>query len=128
MGCGVRIFNVSQCQTYEYIFSNGEKGAQEASLEALCALFQAAPDHAERLVKESLPALCYVLGKEDLALGVRHKAFHLLFKIVQQSPHSPVVNSGIVAYVVRWLRSVYATILIRLISLIKDDLTAPRTP
>jgi hypothetical protein len=128
MGCGVRIFSVSRFQAYEYISSKGEKGAQESSLDALCALFQAAPDHAERLVKDSLPALRDVLGKEDLALGVHRKAFNLLFKIVQQSPHSPVVNSGIIAYVVRWLRSVCVTILIRLLSLIRDDPTAPGTP
>ena len=87
--------------------SKGEKGAQESSLEALCTLFMAAPDHAGPLVEDSLPSLRIILREEDVALGVHLRAFRLLLKIVKHSPHSPVIHSGIVAHVVRWLRCVY---------------------
>ena len=109
MGCDVGIFrsfprnrDSSSCE----IFSVGEKGAQESSLEALCTLFMAAPDHAGRLVEDSLPSLRIILREEDVALGVHLRAFRLLLRIVQRSPHSPVIDSGIIAHVVGWLRCV----------------------
>lgn len=88
-------------------FSKGERGAQESSLEALCTLFMAAPDNAGRLVADVLPSLCDILREEDVALGVHLKAFRLLLSIIQHSPHSPVIDSGIVAHVVRWLRCAF---------------------
>ena len=75
----------------------------------------AAPDHAGRLVEDSLPSLRIILREEDVALGVHLRAFRLLLKIVQHSPHSPVIDSGIVAHVVRWLRCVcvFSTFILR---------------
>jgi hypothetical protein len=64
----------------------------------------AAPDHAEQLVKDSLPALCDILEQEDLFLGVYTSALRLLTEIVKQSPHSAIIESGIVVYLVRWSR------------------------
>lgn len=86
------------------MFSNGEKGAQQSSLRALYTLFMAAPDHAEQLVKDSLPALCDILEQEDLFLAVYTSSFRLLTEIVKQSPHSAIIESGIVEYLVRWSR------------------------
>ena len=64
----------------------------------------AAPDHADRLVKDSLPTLCDILKQEDQFLGVYIKALHLLLEIVRQSSHTVVIESGIVEDLVRWLR------------------------
>lgn len=64
----------------------------------------AAPNYADRLVTDSLQALCEILEKEGQALGVYVNALHLLVEIVKQSSHSPVIQSGIVDDLVRWLR------------------------
>ena len=63
----------------------------------------AAPDHADRLVTDSLPTLCDILKKEDGVLGVYVKSLCLLCEIVKSS-HSAVVKSGIVVDLVRRLR------------------------
>ena len=83
---------------------NGEKSAQQSSLDALVSLFKAAPDHAGRLVADSLPALCDIFEQEGEVLGVYVSAFGLLLEIVQQSPHTPVIKSDILVDLVRWLR------------------------
>ncbi|KIJ99822.1 hypothetical protein K443DRAFT_679654 [Laccaria amethystina LaAM-08-1] len=55
MGSGSRSGSIMNEGIGEYL--EGEEGAQESSLEALCTLFMAAPDHAGRLVEDSLPSL-----------------------------------------------------------------------
>jgi len=110
--CSVRIlqFSFSQRLANEYPYSNGEKGAQQSSLRALYTLFMVAPDHAEQLVEDSLPALRDILEQEDLSLGVYTSAFRLLTEIVKQSPHSTIIKSGIVVYLVRWSRYLYVNL------------------
>jgi hypothetical protein len=86
------------------VLRHGEKAAQQSSLDALYSLFMAAPNHADRLVTDSLKALCHILEKEGQVLGVYFNALRLLVQIVKQSSHSPVIESGIVDDIVRWLR------------------------
>lgn len=83
---------------------NGEKGAQKSSLDALYALFMAAPDQASRLVTEALPALCDIFDDDGQVLNVCVSALSLLLEIVQQSSLTPVIESGILVNLVRWLR------------------------
>lgn len=83
---------------------NGEKGAQHASLHALSTLFLTAPDHADRLVQDCLPALCDILEDNQLSLDVYTSALDLLTEITMQSSHSLIIECGIVAYLVVWLR------------------------
>jgi hypothetical protein len=85
---------------------NGEKRAQQSSLDALYSLFMAAPDHADRLVSDSLPNLRDILRQEGQVLDVYGKALYLLLEIVKQSPHFVIIKSGIVVDFVRWLRQV----------------------
>ena len=66
----------------------------------------AAPDHADRLVSDSLPNLRDILRQEGQVVGVYEKALCLLVEIVKQSPHSVVIKSDIVVYLVMWLRQV----------------------
>ena len=70
----------------------------------------AAPDHADQLVEDSLPALCDILEQEDLFLGVYTSALRLLTEIVKESPHSVIIESGIVVYLVRWSRYLYVNL------------------
>ena len=85
---------------------NGEKRAQQSSLDALYSLFKAAPDHADRLVIDSLPNLRDILRQDGLVVDVYEKALYLLLEIVKQSPHSVIIRSDIVVDFVRWLRQV----------------------
>ena len=85
---------------------NGEKGAQQSSLDALYSLFMAAPDYADRLVRDSLPNLRDILRQEGQVVGVYGKALCLLLEIVKQSPHSAIIKSHIVVDLVKWLRKV----------------------
>ena len=85
---------------------NGEKRAQQSSLDALYSLFMAAPDHADRLVSDSLPNLRDILRQEGQVVGVYQNAFYLLLEIVKQSPHSVIIKSDIVVVLVGWLRQV----------------------
>ena len=85
---------------------NGEKRAQQSSLDALYSLFMAAPDYADRLVNDSLPNLRDILRQEGQVVGVYEKALCLLLEIVKQSPHFVIIKSGIVVDFVRWLRQV----------------------
>ena len=64
----------------------------------------AAPEEADRLVDESLPALCEIFKRESDVLDVYVSALGLLLEIVRQSPHIPVIESGILVDLVRWLR------------------------
>jgi hypothetical protein len=66
----------------------------------------AAPDNADRLVRDSLPNLRGILRQEGQIVGVYEKALCLLLEIVRQSPHSAIIKSGIVVDLVRWLRQV----------------------
>ena len=83
---------------------HGESEAQQSSLDALYSLFMAAPNHADRLVTDSMEALCAILEKEGQVLGVYVNALRLLVEIVKQSDHTPVIESGIVVDLVKWLR------------------------
>ena len=85
---------------------NGEKRAQQSSLDALYSLFMAAPDHADRLVIDSLPNLRDILRQEGQVVDVYEKALYLLLEIVRQSPQSVIIRSGIVVDFVKWLRQV----------------------
>ena len=80
--------------------------AQQSSLDALYSLFMAAPDHADRLVIDSLPNLRDILRQDGLVVDVYEKALYLLLEIVKQSPHSVIIRSEIVVDFVRWLRQV----------------------
>ncbi|RDB26380.1 hypothetical protein Hypma_006519 [Hypsizygus marmoreus] len=82
---------------------NGEKGAQQYSLDALYVLFLAAPDHAERLVTDSLPALCHILHHDDLSLVVYTSALRLLLEVARQSSHTTIIESGMAEHLVKWL-------------------------
>ena len=64
----------------------------------------AAPDHADRLVSDSLPNLRGILRQEGQVVEVYKKALHLLLEIVKQSPHSVIIKSKIVVDLVGWLR------------------------
>ena len=64
----------------------------------------AAPDEADRLVEESLLALCDIFEQEGEVLSVCVSALALLLEIVRQSPHKPVIDSGILYDLVKWLR------------------------
>ena len=83
---------------------NGEKGAQQSSLRALHSLLMASPEDAGRLVEDSLPALCDILEQEDLTVSVYTEAFRLLVEIARQFPHSAILESGVVRYLVNWSR------------------------
>ena len=85
---------------------NGEKGAQQSSLDALHSLFMAAPDHADRLVSDSLSSLRDILKQEGQAVGVYEKALCLLLEMVKHSSHSVIIKSDIVVNLVKWLRQV----------------------
>lgn len=64
----------------------------------------AAPDHADRLVADSLPALRDILQVEGQVLDIYVKALYLLLSIVKESVHSRVIKSGIVDDLVHWIR------------------------
>ena len=66
----------------------------------------AAPDHADRLVIDSLPNLRDILRQEGQVVDVYEKALYLLLEIVRQSPQSVIIRSGIVVDFVKWLRQV----------------------
>jgi hypothetical protein len=66
----------------------------------------AAPDHANRLVSDSLPNLRGILRQEGQVVDVYEKAFLLLLEIVKQSSHSVIIKSDIVVDLVKWLRQV----------------------
>ena len=83
---------------------NGEKGAQHASIHALATLFSAAPDHADQLVTDSLPALCDILEDVHRSLEVYAGSLSLLTDIARQSPHSIIIESGIISCLIEWLR------------------------
>ena len=85
---------------------NGEKKAQESSLDALYSLFMAAPDHADRLVSDSLFNLRDILRQEGQVVAVYEKALLFLLEIVKQSSHSVIIKSDIVVNLVKWLRQV----------------------
>jgi hypothetical protein len=85
-------------------FRNGEKGAQHASIHALATLFLAAPDHADQLVLDSLPALCDILEDVYRSLEVYTGSLGLLTDIARQSPHSMIIESGITGSLIEWLR------------------------
>ena len=89
----------------------GEKGAQKSSLLALHGLFVAAPDYGDRLIEDCLPALCDILEDVNRSLEVYVNAFHLLTEVVRQSSHSMIIESGIIAYLVQWLRDVFLYLL-----------------
>jgi hypothetical protein len=66
----------------------------------------AAPDHADRLVSDSLPNLREILREEGQVLGVYEDSLYLLLEIVKQLPHPVIIKSDIVVDLVRWLRQV----------------------
>ena len=66
----------------------------------------AAPDHADRLVSDSLPNLRDILRQDGQVVGVYEKALYLLLEMVKQSPHFVIIESNIVADLVSWLRQV----------------------
>jgi hypothetical protein len=84
--------------------SNGEKGAQQASIHALSTLFLAAPDHADQLVSDCLPALCDILEDVHRSLEVYIESLALLTDIARRSPHSIIIDSGVIRYLIEWLR------------------------
>ena len=84
----------------------GEKGAQQSGLDALYSLFMAAPDHADRLVSDSLPNLREILRQEGRVVAVYKKALCLLLEMVKQQFHSEIIESDIVADLVKWSRQV----------------------
>ena len=112
----VRTYRGSHCKLYFYFWGlhnsirsrNGEMRAQQSSLDALYSLFMAAPDHADRLVIDSLPNLRDILRQDGLVVDVYEKALYLLLEIVKQSPHSVIIRSDIVVDFVRWLRQVWS--------------------
>ncbi|KAG6832805.1 hypothetical protein H0H92_009424 [Tricholoma furcatifolium] len=98
-----RIMNEGIGRYLSEIVVNGEKGAQQSSLQALFSLFTAAPDYAEQLVVDCLPALQNLLKEDDLSLPIYFGALRLLAEITHKSFHSAIVESGIVGDLVRWL-------------------------
>jgi len=85
--------------------SNGETAAQRPSIDALASLFLAAPDHADRLVRECLPALHDILADVHRSSDVYTSALSFLAEITNKTAHSLlIINSGIVEAVVQWLR------------------------
>jgi hypothetical protein len=66
----------------------------------------AAPDHADRLVSDSLPNLREILREEGQVLSVYEDSLYLLLEIVKQLPHPVIIKSDIVVDLVRWLRQV----------------------
>ena len=104
MDCIVSLQFIYVC-TIQLRLGTAKKRAQQSSLDALYSLFTAAPDHADRLVRDSLPNLRGILRQEGQVVGVYEKALRLL-EIVRQSPHSVIIKSGIVVDLVGWLRQV----------------------
>ena len=82
----------------------------------------AAPDHADRLVSDSLFNLRDILRQEGQVVAVYEKALLFLLEIVKQSSHSVIIKSDIVVNLVKWLRQVWSTVDI---SYNTDD---PRSP
>ena len=66
----------------------------------------AAPDHADRLVSDSLPNLREILRQEGRVVAVYKKALCLLLEMVKQQFHSEIIESDIVADLVKWSRQV----------------------
>ena len=86
------------------LYSNGESNSQPAAILALLALFSAAPDHADRLVAESLPNLCRILGDPDRTIYVYDAALRFLSEMVNRSPHRIIIESGIMKHVTSWIK------------------------
>ncbi|KAF8337678.1 armadillo-type protein [Amanita rubescens] len=64
----------------------------------------AAPDHANQLVSDSLPAVCDILEDFHRSLDVHFSSLRLLTDIAQHSPwHRFIIDSGIIAALVMWL-------------------------
>src|SRR6266550_3661718 len=78
-------------------FRNGDsKEAQHTSINALATLLSAAPDHANQLVSDSLPALCDILEDFHRSLDVHSSSLSLLTTIAQHSLwHRIIIESGI---------------------------------
>lgn len=65
----------------------------------------AAPNHADRLASDSLLNLRDILKQEGRLVAVYEKALCLLLEIVKQF-YFKIIESDIVADLVRWLRQV----------------------
>ena len=64
----------------------------------------AAPDHANQLVSDSLPALCEIMMDVHRSLEVYAISLSYLKKIVEQSSHSTIIESPIISCLIKWLR------------------------
>jgi hypothetical protein len=85
--------------------SRGETAAQRPSIDALVSLLLAAPDHADRLVRECLPALHDILADVHRSSDVYASALSLLGEITNTAAYSlSIIGSGIIEIVVQWLR------------------------
>jgi hypothetical protein len=87
------------------LYSHGEPRAQRPSVDALVTLLLTSPDHAGRLVSDSLPALRDILEDDHRSLDVYISALSLLAEIANTAAHSLlIIESGITKCVVQWLR------------------------
>lgn len=85
--------------------SQGETAAQRPSIDALASLLLAAPDHADRLVRECLPALHDILADAHRSSDVYASTLSLLVEITNTAAHSSlIIESGVIEAVVQWLR------------------------
>jgi len=88
-----------------WVAVHGEKDAQHASVNALATLFSAAPDHADQLVSDSLPALRVILEDIHRSVEVHFSSLGLLANITQHSPwHRIIIDSEIIPSLIVWLR------------------------
>lgn len=94
--CSGKIMEEGIGQYLSWVAENGEKEARQSSLRALYSLFMAAPDHADR--HRLLPRPAQHLGSRRPGFRRICRALRLLIEIVEQSPHSMVIESGIVIW------------------------------
>lgn len=75
-----------------------------SSLRALSSLYSTAPDQAQMLVGDSLPAICQILEDVHTEIEIQICALEFLERITNRSPHSLFLKSGIIPCLIKYLR------------------------
>ena len=71
----------------------------------MTTLLLAGPDHADRLIRDCLPALREILEDVNRPSEVHARALRLLAEITATAAYSgAIIQSGLVECVVQWLR------------------------
>ncbi|KDR76392.1 hypothetical protein GALMADRAFT_140093 [Galerina marginata CBS 339.88] len=90
-------------ESLAWVAVHGEHSSHRSAIMALSTLFLAAPDHADRLVADSLPALCHILEDLNRTIYVYEAALRFLSEVVHRFPHLVIIESGIMQHVTPWI-------------------------